>query len=617
MHDLLKQMGKPAVEIIDRDLGFELCQMDNVDAIVLGSFVMAGDMFATDVKVLDVSTKDILKSTSSRGEGVASILKSQIDELSREISKGIGLSSRKIDIGSQSIADVTTESMEAYQYFLKGKEAYDKFYFTEAQKHLKKAVEIDPQFSTAYLFLGHAHYQQGDRDSGFESYKLAKAFSTRATEKERLFIEAEYVYWIEGDREKRFQLLTEIAEKYPKEKQVHFEIGSRYQAREMYQDAIAAYLKALELDPNWGQTLNVLGYTYSDMGNYEKALEYFQRYADISPGDANPIDSMAEQYFRMGQLDKAIAKYKEALEIKPDFDAGLRLSIVYAFREDYIQALDQLDRFIARSESQARKAEGYLWKGIFSFLLGKREVAFVNLNESEKLADRIRTGTIDFTKGWMYFELGEYELSSKHLQEALDLFLSFIPDSLRWKIYKEYTTGRNYVRLGLLESAKSRLDTMNTLFLELETPSSKNLVSFQLDRLEAEIFMAEGSPGEAVEILEESVSLTVPNMQTDSYGPYNMPFRRDILARAYHQSGRLDDAIAEYENLVEFVPGEKDWHLIHPIYYLELGKLYEEKNLAAKAIENYEKFLDLWKDADPGLPEFEDAKKRLAELKIS
>jgi len=34
-----------------------------------------------------------------------------------------------------------------------------------------------------------------------------------------------------------------------------------------------------------------------------------------------------------------------------------------------------------------------------------------------------------------------------------------------------------------------------------------------------------------------------------------------------------------------------------------------------KAIEHYEKLLHLWKDADPGLPEVEDAKQRLAGLK--
>jgi len=37
----------------------------------------------------------------------------------------------------------------------------------------------------------------------------------------------------------------------------------------------------------------------------------------------------------------------------------------------------------------------------------------------------------------------------------------------------------------------------------------------------------------------------------------------------------------------------------------------------AKAIEHYEKFLDLWKDADAGISEVENARKRLAGLKVS
>jgi len=46
-----------------------------------------------------------------------------------------------------------------------------------------------------------------------------------------------------------------------------------------------------------------------------------------------------------------------------------------------------------------------------------------------------------------------------------------------------------------------------------------------------------------------------------------------------------------------------------------LGKIHEQMGDTAKAIEHYEKFLTLWKDADPGFPEVEEARKRLAGLK--
>ncbi len=84
-------------------------------------------MFATDVKVLDVETKKLLRSASSRGEGVDSIIKTQIDELSRDISKGIGLPTDKIAAGQQPVAEVTTSSMEAYKYFLRGNEETEKY----------------------------------------------------------------------------------------------------------------------------------------------------------------------------------------------------------------------------------------------------------------------------------------------------------------------------------------------------------------------------------------------------------------------------------------------------------------------------------------------------------
>ena len=46
-----------------------------------------------------------------------------------------------------------------------------------------------------------------------------------------------------------------------------------------------------------------------------------------------------------------------------------------------------------------------------------------------------------------------------------------------------------------------------------------------------------------------------------------------------------------------------------------LGNIYERMGKKAEAVEHYEKFLELWKDADPDIAEVEDARKRLTALR--
>jgi hypothetical protein len=45
-----------------------------------------------------------------------------------------------------------------------------------------------------------------------------------------------------------------------------------------------------------------------------------------------------------------------------------------------------------------------------------------------------------------------------------------------------------------------------------------------------------------------------------------------------------------------------------------LGKVFKQQGDTANAIEHYEKFLEFWKDADPGLPEVDDARTRLSKM---
>ena len=320
LKDLLKQAGRdPAAAVFDEEAGFEVCRRHGIEALVVGSYVKAGETFVTDVKVLDAATRDSLKSASARGEGVASILKSQIDEISREVGRGIGKPLLKIEAPARPIMDLTTGSMEAYNYFLRGRSDFEKYYFADARKFLEKAIAVDPEFAIAYMVLSEADLALLDFNGREEALKNAFRFSAKASEKERLYIAALHAHAIERDEGKRFGLLRELVRKYPEEKYAHFELGRYHEGRLEYAEAVAALEKAIALDPEFGFAINQLAYDRAKMGQYDEALRLFERYAAINPGDANPLDSIGELYVRMGKLDLAEAKYREALEMRPDF----------------------------------------------------------------------------------------------------------------------------------------------------------------------------------------------------------------------------------------------------------------------------------------------------------
>jgi cytochrome c-type biogenesis protein CcmH/NrfG len=67
----------------------------------------------------------------------------------------------------------------------------------------------------------------------------------------------------------------------------------------------------------------------------------------------------------------------------------------------------------------------------------------------------------------------------------------------------------------------------------------------------------------------------------------------------------------EYERLVSLSAGRLFFGDIHAKSLYMLGKIAEQQGDKGRAIENYRKFLDFWKDADAGLPEVEDARKGL------
>ncbi len=623
LFDLLKQIGKDSIEMIDEDIGFELCRMEGIKTIVLGSFIKAGEQFATDVKVLDVASKQILKSASSRGKGVGSILEIQIDELSREIAQGVSLSERKIAVTQKPIAEVTTNSMEAYKFFIRGRDEFERANIKEAQLFLKKALEIDSTFAAAYYQLAGTYGWEGNTNAEEAMLKKAKEFSFHASERERLFIEAYHAGTIEKNPEKGFNILNELEKKYPNDKRVYVRLAVYYSNWHKvlnYEKAFQMYNKALELDPNYGMAIWRLAGIYDARGNAEKALLYYEKYASLYPAHPLLLQSMSANYYESGDVDKAIKKLKEAIEIKPGrFENIWRVGYIYASLENYSEAKKWYDRFVETNTFPAEVAFGYFWRGFFHYVwLGNIEQAQHDFNIATNLAsetgNKYIMGALEWIKGWADYEKGEFESSRSHHKSCLDnLSVADVGGRTFYTANSCYFHGLVDVKQGRLDSARSRLAEIKSLIPDM-SPSSQNLILSQHDLLHGELLIAADSLEQAITIGENMKPLEMPGFWWQHTTVYNWSVYKDVLARAYHKNGNIDKAIAEYERLIAFDPDTKERFLKHPKYHYRLAKLYEEKGATQKAITEYERFLDIWKDADEDLPELIDAKKRYANL---
>ncbi len=616
--DLLKQMNRADAAFIDSDLGFEICRKDAVGAIVLGSFVKAGDMFATDVKVYDVGTKSVLKSAKVQGVGVRSILENQIGDLSKEISSGLGLSGLKASATRARVADLTTSSMEAYEYYLKGRDACDKFYYDEARQNLEKAVELDPAFAVAYLQLADAENALGDMQESRKALEKSKALSNKATEKERLYIEASYASAVERDPAKRYRILQDLARKYPKEKLAHYLLGASDHSQERYDGALLELNQALTLDPDYGAALNQIAYTYAAKGEYEAALERFRRYAALFPNDANPLDSMGETYFLMGRLDEAIAKYGEAVSVRPDFSASVASeSYVYALKEEYDKSQAWLDKFIELAPSIALKGRGLYAKAFLHFLTGERKKCETELDQLIQVAIAVGykegKAATEQLAAWVYLEKGKLDQCRQAIQSWYDWVKSAGGATEIWSVVYSLESGYADLRESKLEAARVRLREIRSTIPAID-PSHRRILSYWAALYEGEILLREGAPEKAAALLENAPSLGRPPNMQNIMGIYSFLFPKDVLGRAYAARGAIDKAIAEYERLTTFDPDRPERALLDPLNHFRLARLYDRRGTREQAIVRYRRFLELWKNADPDLPELAETRGRLAAL---
>jgi tetratricopeptide (TPR) repeat protein len=166
--------------------------------------------------------------------------------------------------------------------------------------------------------------------------------------------------------------------------------------------------------------------------------------------------------------------------------------------------------------------------------------------------------------------------------------------------------------ISLLEmkSQDEAFQTANELGQVMDEGLNRNLVRLKY-HIDGMLELEKNNHSRAIEFFKKANNLLPYQYEdNDRHGLFI-----ESLALAYYKSGDLDKAKEEYERVTSLTTGRIYYDDIYARSFYMLGKIHEQQGDTAEAIKHFEKFLTLWKNADPGIGEVEDAKKRLAVLK--
>jgi tetratricopeptide (TPR) repeat protein len=528
--------------------------------------------------------------------------------MTKKIKSNLELSEEQVtsDIDSD-VGKITSSSPEAFKYYSIGRKFH---YQGEDRKNIElmeQAVAIDPEFAMAYRSMAIAYGNLGRRTKAKEILQKALNLTDRLSDRERYRIEADFYSRSEKTYDKAFEAFEKLLEIYPDETEARHNLALRYSVIEDRQKAIEQYeilIKKYKID--FIYTYTNLASEYVDLGLYDKAKETLEKYLNNFPDNVRIHQDLALYYRYQGKYDLALEEMDKAFALAPtNWFNFMRKGDIYFYMGDLKKAEDEYRKLLEKEEPSANS------RGISRFVY--LFISQGRFKDSIKLAQRgieqaEELGEKRWIRNWMSF-LAYMDLVLGNPEEALkrlDIeWKSAVEDEhlgdQRRVLNRKVLTYLEMERLAEAQKAAKELKEM------IEQGMNKNRMRAYY-HLMGMIEIKRKDYPKAIEYFKKSLPFVLPTSGVRL-------IYADSLGLAYFKSGNLEKAREEYERIATLTRGRLNSGDVYAKSFYMLGKIYEEQGDIDKAIEHYKKFLDLWKDADPGIAEVEDARNRLAGLK--
>jgi tetratricopeptide (TPR) repeat protein len=317
---------------------------------------------------------------------------------------------------AQNKVPITTSSKKALKEYLKGRDLLEKLRATDGREHYARAASLDPSFALAYVGLANTAPTAADF---FDAMRRATGFVGQVSAGEGHIIRA-LEAGVNGRPDEQLQHLTALVEAHPEDERAHNALGLFYFGRQEWPQAAAEFRRSTEINPEFSQPYNQLGYALRFMNDYAGAEKAFTTYIQLIPDEPNPYDSYAELLMKVGRFRESIVQYEKALAINPNFaNSYIGIGNDHIFLGEPIQARNSFTKlaFIARNDGEKRTA--YTWAAVS--YLHEDNIAMA-LDEVNRLYEVAKNGNDRFAMAGDLGFMAEILLEAGRTDEAMDKF---------------------------------------------------------------------------------------------------------------------------------------------------------------------------------------------------
>lgn len=364
-------------EIDPRKIGREL----KVESVVTGRILQNGDSIVISADLVKVSDGTLMwgKQYNRR---ISDLLLVQ-SEISRDLSDKLNV--HLTGEQQKAVSKNYTENLEAYQFFLRGRYHWMKDTqedYTIAQKYFEKAIEKDPSFARAYIALAGYYVTLGQYGIAPPNEQWAKSLAAlkRAKELDPWLVEAhmgdaEYQFYHEWNWTRTEQALKRGIELSPGDPDLRHFYGQFLRAMGRWDEAIAEEKQSQLIDPLTIVANKSVGIAYSWAKRYDEALDAFKKTEELDPNYAGIHDALADVYVRKGMVKEAIFEMGRFLRLSGDEESANKLILDFQ-KSGYDTAMQslyekELNRLI--EDSKERYVSPMSFAIIYSLLNRKNE----------------------------------------------------------------------------------------------------------------------------------------------------------------------------------------------------------------------------------------------------